>query len=108
MAVPPEVVKRIGAWCDARTPPDLRDRCRLEHEVVGNKITIHECTVMPGEGDWLRVPSAQLRFDDRTRVWALYWMASDDRWHIVQATPTLDVDELLAEIERDPDFLFFG
>lgn len=97
----------IHAWCDGQTPPDLRDRCRLEADVSGNKITIHECSLMD-EGRWLRVPSAQLRYDDKTRVWSLYWIDSDDRWHIVQVAPTLDVGELIAEIERDPDCLFFG
>jgi hypothetical protein len=33
---------------------------------------------------------------------------SHDRWHIVQVAPTLDVSELLDEIDADPDCLFFG
>jgi len=108
MAVPAEILKLVEVWCQQQTEPHLRDRACLEADVSGNKVTILECTRMPGSTDWLRVPSAQLRYDERTRVWSLYWHASDDRWHIVQVAPTLDVSELLAEIEADPDCLFFG
>lgn len=78
MAVPLEAVELIKHWCEARDPPEFRDRARLEATVSGNKITIVECTRMPDETDWLRVPSAQFRYDPRTRVWTLHW--ADRRW----------------------------
>src|SRR5438132_14028212 len=105
MAVPHDVAELIRVWCELQTPEDVRDRARLEMEISGNKVTVYECSVVVDE--WLRVPSAQLRLDPYTRVWSLYWIDSHDRWHIVQAAPTLDVGELLAEIEADPDCLFF-
>jgi len=107
MAVPAKALKLVDRWCEEQTPLEARERTRLDATVSGNRITIYECTRSP-ERDWLRVPSAQLRYDERTRVWALYWIDSNDKWHIVEATPTLVVEELLAEIDDDPDCLFFG
>src|SRR5260221_4143900 len=106
MAVPREVVELVQVWCGLQTPEHIRDRARLEIEVRGNKVTIYESSVIMD--DWVRVPSAQLRLDPHTQIWSLYWIDSHDRWHIVPATPTPDVVELLAEIEADPDCLFFG
>ena len=109
MAVPRDSAQLVERWCEEQTPPHMRDRTRLEATVTGNKITIHECTLMrEGKVDWLRVPSAQLRYDPFTRIWSLYWIDSHDRWHIVQATPSRDIEELLTEIGEDPDCLFFG
>ncbi len=108
VAVPSESITVVERWCDHQTPEDVRDRAHIAADVAGNKITIYECTRLPDGQRWLRVPSAQLRYDERTRVWALYWTDVNDRWHIVQATPTLDVRDLLAVIEADPDCLFFG
>ena len=108
MAVPLEAVKLIKHWCDERDPPEFRDRARLEATASGNKITIVECTRMADEADWLRVPSAQFRYDPRTQVWTLHWADRDSRWHIVQVTPTFEIKELLDEVEADRDCLFFG
>jgi hypothetical protein len=58
--------------------------------------------------DWLRVPSAQFRYDPRTQVWTLHWIDGDSIWHIVQVMPTFEITELLAEVEGDPYCLFFG
>jgi len=68
MAVPTESAKLVNAWCEQRTPPEVRDRARLETEVSGNRITIFDCTVGGDGADWLRVPSAQLRYDPYTGV----------------------------------------
>ncbi|MEY2420644.1 MAG: hypothetical protein QOI95_711 [Acidimicrobiaceae bacterium] len=108
MAVPGEAVKLVQRWCEERDRPEFRDRARLEATASGNTLTIFECTRMPDEAEWLRVPSAQFRYDPRTQVWALYWADRDSKWHIVQVTPTFEIEELLDEVEADPHCLFFG
>jgi hypothetical protein len=54
------------------------------------------------------VPFARLRFT-RSRGWELYCTDRDSNFHLYeQAEPTLDVAELLAEIDDDPTGIFFG
>jgi hypothetical protein len=107
MAVPREAAQLVELWCEGRDPAEVRDRARLESTVTGNKITIYECT-RDLDDDWLRVPSAQLRYDPRTQAWTLHWIDGDSKWHIVQVMPTFEITELLAAVEADPDCLFFG
>jgi hypothetical protein len=107
MAVPREAAQLVELGCEGRDLPEFRDRARLESIAKGNKITIYECT-RELDGDWLRVPSAQFRYDPRTQVWTLHWIDRDSKWHIVQVMPTFEITELLAEVEADPYCLFFG
>ncbi|MCW2703489.1 MAG: hypothetical protein JWQ37_1484 [Blastococcus sp.] len=57
----------------------------------------------------MSTPVALLRYLTSRRVWRLYWCGSDERWH---EYPDLrfarTVDELLAEIDRDPTALLWG
>jgi hypothetical protein len=59
--------------------------------------------------EWMSTPVALLRYLTSRRVWRLYWRGSDERWH---EYPDLrfarTVDELLAEIDRDPTALLWG
>jgi hypothetical protein len=45
----------------------------------------------------------------RTAAWALYWPRHTGRWHrYEEVRATSDVASLLAEIDADPDGVFWG
>ncbi len=100
--------ERIAAYCERRSTDDYR----IEHEVRGSSITIVERRPPwnPNFGtEWSSMKIAQLRYDERTRRWALYAAGSDDRWHAYEfAAPAADVAPLLSEIERDRTGIFWG
>ena len=111
MPVPDAAVRAVRLFCEARTPPELRDRMRLEVDVRGNTATISDCRpVWDGAAlEWTRLPIAQLRYDPSAEQWTLYWADSNDRWHRYDdLEPTDDLDEVLAEIDDDPTSIFFG
>jgi len=59
--------------------------------------------------EWTRSPIAGLRYMKTTRVWSLYWRDRNSRFHAYDlAAPTASIEELLAELDRDPTAIFWG
>jgi Protein of unknown function (DUF3024) len=105
-------VVRVQRWCRTRVPEHARHQVRIECEVSGRDLTVVERhPPWPPEAgpEWMRTPVARLRYVRSRRVWRLYWIDSDDRWHEYPELPFApDVADLLAELEEDPTALFWG
>ena len=55
------------------------------------------------------VPIARLRYTQATRMWTLYWRDRHLRFHRYdELPPSLRIDDLLTEIDRDPTAIFWG
>jgi hypothetical protein len=111
MAAVPDLDRRkIKKFCEEMTPPEFRDRMRVEAGVRGKSVTIFEGRP-PWDGkdtEWTRVPIGQLRFDPDTALWTLFWSDRNDRWHLYDLIGRGTVGMLLAEIEHDPTCIFWG
>ena len=75
-------------------------------------LTIVECRP-PWRADlgaeWTRFPIARLRYVKSTGVWSLLWRDRNLRFHAYDlAAPTASIEELLAELDRDPTAIFWG
>jgi len=64
----------------------------------------------PGPGqEWSAIDLAQLRYVNDTGTWSLYWPRAGGRWMRYDGVPpTPDVAPLLAEVDADPDGVFWG
>ena len=52
---------------------------------------------------------AQLRYDNRSRLWTLYCIDRNERWWPYDfVEPSGDVEELLAALDEDPSGIFWG
>jgi hypothetical protein len=113
VAVLPETdVVRVQRWCRARVPEHVRNEVRVEVDVAERHLTIVECRP-PWRADfgleWSRFPIARLRYTKATRLWSLYWRDRNQRFHEYDRVPaTESVEELLAEVDRDPTSIFWG
>lgn len=99
-------------WCDRRVPEHVRDQLRVECDVAPRHLTVIE-TRPPWRADfgpeWTRFPIARLRYTKTTGMWELYWRDRNLKLHRYdRLAPSLLVDDLLAEIERDPTMIFWG
>jgi hypothetical protein len=110
VALSPEIrgaaERDIGRFCAARSSGDYR----FEYEVRGDAITLRErrppWRPEPG-AEWSALDIAQLRYGGRS--WTLYWKRSNGRWQRYDGIgPAVDVGALLAEIDADPDGVFWG
>jgi hypothetical protein len=106
-------VARARRWCDARVPTHLHDQLKVEVDVAPRHLTIVECRPPwhPDYADksWTRHPVARLRFTHATKTWTLYWRDRNLRFHLYDPFSESErLDELLAEIDRDPTAIFWG
>jgi Protein of unknown function (DUF3024) len=111
-SLPETDVVRVQRWCRDRVPAHARDQVRIEADVADRHVTIVECQPSwpsdPG-AEWTRFPVARLRYTKSARLWSLYWRDRNLRFHEYDRVPaTASVEDLLAEIDRDPTALFWG
>jgi len=106
MALPEWEVARVRLWCAVRVPERACHRVRVECEVVPRHVTIVERRLpwRPDFGpEWTSFPIARLRYTAASKAWSLYWRDRNLRFHVYdRLAPSPGVDELLAEIDRDP------
>ncbi len=108
---PPKTdIARVRRYCQRRVPPHAREQVHLETVVRGSAITIIERRAPWREDfgpEWSRLKIAQLRYDHGS--WTLHWADRNGRWLRYPALePSPRLDDLLAEIDRDPAGAFWG
>jgi hypothetical protein len=109
---PPDLdLERIRRYVDQRLPAAVAGQVRLEVQLRGMKVTLVERRPpwRPEFGpEWSRQPIAQLRFDAARSTWALFWLRANGRWQRYEFSPTPAIDRLLAELDADPNAVFWG
>ena len=107
---------RVQRWCQGRVPEHIRDEVRVEVDFAERHLTIVECRPpcrppwrADMDSDWTRFPIARLRYAKTAGVWSLYWRDRNLRFHAYDlVSPTANIEELLAEVDRDPTAIFWG
>jgi DUF3024 family protein len=109
---PPDLdLARIRRFAQKRLPAGLANEVRLEVEVEGASVTMVERRPpwSPDFGpEWSHQPIAQLRFDAARSTWALLWPRANGLRQRCELPPTTTVDRLLAELDADPEGVFWG
>jgi DUF3024 family protein len=110
--LPETDVVRVQRWCRGRVPEHVRDQVRIEVDLAERSVTIVECRPpwRAGVGaEWTRFPIARLRYTRSTGLWSLYWRDRNLRFHEYdRVAATESVEDLLAEVDRDPTAIFWG
>lgn len=105
-------VARVQRYCEHRVPERARHQVHLECEVAPRHLTIIERRAPWRDDlgpDWTRLPIARLHYAKTTRSWSLYWRDRKMCFHVYdRLAPSPQVDDLLAEIDRDPTGIFWG
>ena len=59
--------------------------------------------------EWTSFPIARLRYTATTKTWILYWRDRNLKFHRYDLLdPSPRIEELLAELDRDPTAIFWG
>ena len=113
--IPENDLARLRRWVDTRSadlPERARGLIRYELDVTDSTVTIVECRPpwRPEYGpEWTRFPIARLRYTKTRGEWSLYWRDRNLEFHEYDlVAPTPHLDDLIAEIERDPTAIFWG
>ena len=103
-----EAIAILERYCNARAS----DARRLEHRERGNSITLLERRP-PWQPDadpaWSTLDVVQFRYDTGTALWSLSWPRASGRWERYDdIEPAPSIATLLAEVDADPDGVFWG
>ena len=104
-------LKATGEFISKRRPPaEIRDKVDFRADINGQEVTL--ITVRPAYKDPRRkaeYPFAKARWVGSQKVWKLFWMRADMKWHSYKPLPeSPSIATLLAEVDRDPHGCFFG
>lgn len=100
----------IGAFCERRIPPHVRDQLRLEYETKRHDVVLFERR--PDYGGRIGVidsPVAKFKFVRTVGEWRLFWQRADLKWHLYEPLPrSRELEVLVAGVDDDPYGCFFG
>ncbi|MEO8480526.1 MAG: DUF3024 domain-containing protein [Gemmatimonadota bacterium] len=90
--------------------PDVRDQLRLGYRIEGNAVVLFESRVMYNDpSQWIEEPVAKFRYVASISRWRLFCMFRDLKWRGYELLPEApSLDELVAEVLRDPTGIFWG
>ncbi len=104
------IKEKLSQYCINRIPEHARDMGELIFKIDGNKVTLIETRpYFQDPSIWTQNRVAQFRFDNDKKQWQLYSIDKDNRWQLydlIQAS--IDFDDLLKELDRDPTGIFWG
>jgi len=112
MALPELDVARVQRWCAARVPEHARHQVHVECEIAPRHLTIVQRRAPWREDfgpEWTSFPIARLRYTAATKSWTLFRRDRILRFHaydLLASSP--NVEDLLAELDRDPTCIFWG
>jgi hypothetical protein len=114
LALPELTKKRVESlladFCEKRVPAHVRNQIKLTFEFRGDTATLFEDRpVWNDPSRWAHSAVAQFRIDSETLKWTLYCRDRNSKWHLYQGiNATAALEELLAEVDRDPTGIFWG
>jgi hypothetical protein len=106
-----ECLRGVGTFLEKRRPrPELRDKLDYRADITGSDVVIVE--VRPAYNDEKRSiehPVAKAKWVGARKVWRLFWMRADMKWHSYEPMPEAPTfSAVLSEVDRDTHCCFFG
>jgi hypothetical protein len=106
-----ECLAATGGFLERRRPPPkFRELVDLHVEISGSEVVIYEIRARhQNKNEKVRSHIAKIKWVATQKVWRLFWMRSDLKWHAYPRLPkAAEINSLIAEIEKDPCGCFFG
>ena len=93
-----------------RPPPEVRDKVDLRADIKGQDVIISSVRAAYDDpARKIEQPIAKAQWVETRKVWRLFWMRGDLKWHAYEPLPeSPTIAALLAEVDRDPHGCFFG
>ncbi|MDP4536339.1 DUF3024 domain-containing protein [Alkalimonas collagenimarina] len=103
--------KALEDFLQKRRPPaHLRSEVDLAYRQDGHTIVIYELRQnYRNKAEMIEVDIAKLTFVQTKKVWKIFWMRQDLKWHSYQPYPTArTIEEAVTVVENDEHACFFG
>ena len=105
------IEKIVGRFVESRRPAgDIRSQLDISFRLTGQSVEIFE--IRPQWNDptkKIEGSIARATFVKSRKIWKLYWMRADGKWHVYQPFPSsASLEKILEAIEQDPHGCFWG
>jgi hypothetical protein len=103
--------RTVQRFVDARRPaPEIRDQVDLACRVEDQSVTIFEIrSIWRRPGEKTESGIAKATYVKSRKVWKVYWMRQDLRWHRYDPAPEKEtLDEFVALVAEDAHSAFWG
>lgn len=105
------IQKIVGGYVESKRPePHIRASLDIKYSISGQSFVIYE--VRPNwrnPEEVLQNPVAKATFIKTKKVWRLYWMGSDLKWHRYEPLPDTGIlERVVEEIDKDAHYCFWG
>lgn len=101
---------KVGMFCENRVPLHAQNQIKMFYRIKGDSVIIFESR--PDWKDnsvWNDLPIAKIKFLPDDKTWQLFWQRANGNWlEYPDFTPTTDLDEVISEIDTDPNHVFWG
>lgn len=103
--------KELEKFLDEKRPPaHVRDQVDLGYRITGQSVEIFE--VRPGfrhPSDRRELSVAKATYVKSRKIWKVYWMRQDLKWHSYPPAPQVrHLEEFLVLVKEDAHACFFG
>jgi hypothetical protein len=106
------VRRAVGTFLDKRRPPPhLRAQLDFELRIAGQSVEILEVrpAYLGRPGEFTEHGVAKSTYVRTRRVWRVFWMRRDLKWHRYDPAPEVDaIDAFCAVVDEDAFGCFFG
>jgi len=105
------IEKLVGGFVEKRRPePAIRNMLDIGFRISGQSFEIHEIRPQWDNPDKkIEGPIAKATYVKSKKIWQLYWMRADLKWHKYEPLPISNsLEKILEEIDRDPFCCFWG
>lgn len=103
------VHRTMASYIARRRPsPEIREQLDIGYTVQGQSVIIHEDRQLY-DGSRLLEPVAKATWVRTQKVWKIFWMRADLRWHSYEPLAKVrTLDNVLAGVDADPYGCFWG
>jgi len=106
-----EVERQVGRFVESRRPPEhIRPELDIGYRITGQSFEIFEIRPRWDHPEVTHeLPAAKATYVKSRKLWKLYWMRADLKWHRYDLPPRSEsLRAVLKEIFEDPYCCFWG
>ncbi len=103
--------KSLDEFMERRRPPaHIRSQVDLGYRITGQSIELFEIRpVWNQPSKKMENPIAKTTFVRTQKVWRVYWLRADLKWHLYEPNPAVsNVAAFLSVVEKDSHGCFWG
>jgi len=105
-----QVDKLLSPICQPHSDPKVSSLLRHGYRVEGRSVVLFESRpAFERPHEWREHPVAKFKFIKSRRVWELFCVYRDLKWHVYEPLPEWSaLAVLVIEVEKDPTGIFWG